>query len=150
MQWRELPPDQPALLTGIEFKMQRTPDSDGMVSHLTAINLESRKIAWVKRETAALTTGTLATAGGVVFAGSVDRRFKAYDDATGKVLWQTRLNDVPSSAPISYSADGRQYVAMVVGCCGVQASDAKALTTEARTPPDGGAAVWVFELPSGE
>jgi|SRR5437667_1070661 len=57
-------------------------------------------------------TGVLATAGGVVFAGALDRWFTAYDDATGKTLWRTRLNDVPNSAPITYMANGKQYVAI--------------------------------------
>src|SRR5207247_10150486 len=39
------------------------------------------------------------------------RWFTAYDDATGKTLWRTRLTDVPNSAPITYMANGKQYVA---------------------------------------
>jgi alcohol dehydrogenase (cytochrome c) len=89
----------------------------------------------------------LATAGGVVFSGAMDRWFKAYDDATGKVLWQVRLNDVPSSAPISYTVNGKQYVAMVVGNGGAQAATWPALVPEIQNPPDHGAAIWVFELP---
>ena len=48
-----------------------------------------------------------------MFAGSLDRRVAAYDANTGDQLWQTRLNEVPSSAPISYVAGGKQYIAMV-------------------------------------
>ena len=42
----------------------------------------------------ALSTGVLASAGGIVFVGAFDRFMRAYDDATGTVLWQARLNDV--------------------------------------------------------
>ena len=54
------------------------------------------------RQRAPLTTGTLATEGGLVFAGALDRNFAAYDDSIGKLLWQTRLGGVPTGAPISF------------------------------------------------
>ena len=92
-------------------------------------------------------TGVLATAGGIVFAGAIDRGLSAYDDATGKELWRTRLNDVPSSAPITYLVNGRQYVALVTGNGGAQAATFPALVPEIKNPPDHGATLWVFELP---
>jgi glucose dehydrogenase len=52
------------------------------------------------RQRAPQSSGVLATAGGVVFAGALDRVFAAYDDASGRELWRVRLNDVPNSAPI--------------------------------------------------
>ena len=58
-----------------------------------------------------------------------------------------RLNDVPSSAPISYSVNGRDYVAMVVGAGGYQSMSYGVLVPEIQNPPQRGAAVWVFELP---
>ena len=45
---------------------------------------------------------------GVVFAGALDRVFAAHDDTTGKELWRARLGDVPSNAPISCLANGKQ------------------------------------------
>jgi len=128
--------------------MRPIPNHDGNYGRLVAWNLQTRQIAWTHRQRAALTTGTLATAGGLVFSGSVDRRFKAFNDQTGKELWSARLNDVPSSAPIAYEVKGKQYVAVVVGCCGVQAGDAARLLPDVQNPPDHGAAIWVFELPS--
>jgi hypothetical protein len=77
----------------------------------------------------------------------LDRAFSAYDDATGKELWSARLNDVPSSAPITYMVNGKQYVAMVVGNGGAQASTFPPLVPEIQNPEGGAAAVWVFELP---
>ena len=70
-------------------------------------HLETRKPVWTTRDRAPQTTGILATAGGVVFAGAFDRFIRAYDEANGKVLWQTRLNDVSSSTPITFSVDGK-------------------------------------------
>src|SRR5438552_9694360 len=91
-------------------------------------------------------TGVLATAGGVVFAGALDRWFTGYDDATGKTLWRTRLNDVPNSAPITYMANGKQYVAIVVGYGGPQAASFPQLTPEIPLPVARSSSIWVFEL----
>ena len=87
-------------------------------------------------------SGVLDTAGGVVFNGSIDRYFRAYDDQTGKLLWETRLTDVPSDAPIAYTVNGKQYV----GNGGAQATGFTALVPEIQNL-DRAAAVWVFQLP---
>jgi alcohol dehydrogenase (cytochrome c) len=110
-----VPPGQRGLLTGYRTGLAPPPDSDGNYGRLQAINLATKKTVWTDRQRAPFMTGVLATQGGVVFAGSVDRQFFAFDDATGKRLWKTRLNSVPNSAPITYSVDGKQYVAIVVG-----------------------------------
>ena len=92
-------------------------------------------------------TGVLATAGGVIFAGALDRWLTAYDDATGKNLWRVRLNDVPNSVPISYTANGKQYIAVVVGYGGAQVASFPQLTPEIPLPVTRSAAIWAFELP---
>ena len=135
-----------SLSTGVRWTLRPRPDSDGKYGRLQAINLQTRKVGWIQRQRAPQTSGALATAGGVVFAGSLDRVFAAYDDATGKELWRARLNEVPSSAPISYSVNGKQYIAMVVGNGGAQANTFPPLVPEIRNPPDRSAAVWVFQL----
>ena len=76
----------------------------------------------------------VATAGGVLFAGALDRYFTAYDSANGKALWKSRLPDVPSAAPITYSVNGRQYVAMVVGYGSPQTMTFPMLTPEIDLP----------------
>ena len=136
-----------SLSTGVRWTVRPRPESDGNYGRLEAVNLETGESIWIDRQRAPLTTGTLVTAGGLVFAGSLDRMVNAYDAATGERLWQQRLNDVPSSAPISYSADGRDYVAMVVGAGGYQSMSYGALVPEIQNPPQRGAALWVFELP---
>jgi len=136
-----------SLSTGVRWSLRPRPNSDGLYGRIQAINLDTRKTVWTSRQRAPMTTGTLATAGGVVFAGALDRTFAAYDETSGARLWQTRLGDVPSNAPISYTVNGRQYVAMVVGNGGAQAATFPALVPEIRNPPDRGASVWVFALP---
>jgi alcohol dehydrogenase (cytochrome c) len=135
------------LSTGVRPTVRPRPESDGKYGRLMAINLQTQKTVWIERQRAPYTTGALVTAGGLVFAGSLDRMVNAYDSETGALLWQTRLNDVPSSAPISYSANGQEYIAIVVGPGRLQSSSYNALVPEIKAPPEQGAAIWVFELP---
>ena len=136
-----------SLSTGVRWSLRPRQDSDGKYGRIQAVNLETRKTVWMERQRAPQTTGMLATAGGVVFNGSLDRMFKAYDDATGKELWRVRLNDVPGSCPLTFLVNGKQYLAVVVGNGGAQAATWPALLPEIQNPPDHGAAIWVFELP---
>lgn len=60
--------------------------------------------------------GPLITAGGLVFIGaSEDARFRAFDIDTGNLLWQTRLPAGGLATPMTYVADGQQYVVIVAG-----------------------------------
>ena len=61
------------------------------------------------------TAGILATAGGLIFSGSVDGYFYALDAASGEELWHIGLGARVHSAPITYAIDGRQYVAIAAG-----------------------------------
>jgi glucose dehydrogenase len=56
--------------------------------------------------------GPVLTAGGVLFIGATvyDRRFRAFDSSTGKVLWETELPFAGMATPSTYMIDGRQYV----------------------------------------
>ena len=137
-----------SLSTGVRWTLRPRPDSDGKYGRVQAVNVETKKTIWTMRQRAPQTSGVLATAGGLVFAGSLDRVFAAYDDANGRELWRVRLNDVPNSAPITYLVNGRQFVAVVVGNGGAQAATFPALVPEIKNPPDRSAAIWVFELPN--
>jgi len=143
------PPGQRGnLSSGVNWFIRMRPDNkDGKIGRLEAVNLETKKALWTDRQRAPLMTCTLDTAGGIVFAGDLDRKFAAYDDATGAELWKIRLNDTPNSCPISFSVNGKQYVAMVVGAGGAMTVTFPVLVPEIQLPPDHGAAVWVFELP---
>jgi alcohol dehydrogenase (cytochrome c) len=58
-----------------------------------------------------------------------------------------RVNDVPGSAPITYSVNGKQYVAIEVGNGSAHAATWPGLVPEIQNPPNRGGSVWVFELP---
>ena len=135
------------LTTGVRWTVRPRPESDGNYGRLEAVNLETGETVWIERQRAPLTAGTLVTAGGLVFTGSLDRMFSAYDAATGERLWQLRLNDVPASVPMSYMANGQEYVAMVVGPGASQSRAYTGLVPEMKNPPDHAATLWVFEVP---
>jgi alcohol dehydrogenase (cytochrome c) len=59
--------------------------------------------------------GILATAGGVVFAGEANGRFRAYDATNGKVLWTFNAGAGVNAPPSSYSIGGKQYVVVAAG-----------------------------------
>jgi PQQ-dependent dehydrogenase (methanol/ethanol family) len=135
------------LTTGVSVNLRPRPDSDGRYGRIQAINLETKKTVWTERQRATQSSGVLATAGGLVFAGALDRWFTAYDDSTGKTLWKVRLNDVPNSTPISYSVNGKQYIAVVVGYGGAQVASFPQLTPEIPLPVVQSSTIWAFELP---
>lgn len=103
------------LSSGASLSPTPVPGEDGQFGRLQAIDLESRELLWDFREMAPPTTAIVATAGGLIFGGSLDHRFKAWDQSTGEVLWQMETGDIPASFPISYMANGKQHIALVIG-----------------------------------
>ena len=92
----------------------------------------------------------LVTAGGLVFTGGTsDRKFHAFDAATGKLLWEFPMNSGVLAPPSSFSIDGKQYVAVETGwggdSRGMQATLNNLFPGEYPEVPEGGA-VWVFAL----
>ena len=85
------------------------PPSQGVM----ALDPETGKVQW-KFELAenALQVGVLATAGGLVFAASNEGNFIALDAKSGKALWRSGAGASIPSSPISYSVQGKQYVAV--------------------------------------
>jgi alcohol dehydrogenase (cytochrome c) len=81
-----------------------------------------------------------------LFSGSVDRYFRAVDQSDGSVLWQQRLDNSPSSYPITYRVDGKQYVAVATNAGSFLANNMER-TAGINNPPTG-ATLWVFALPS--
>jgi alcohol dehydrogenase (cytochrome c) len=128
------------------FLRKPVPNSDGNIGRLDAVDLYAQKQAWSDRIRAPQTGAALTTAGGLVFSGTMDRYFRAYDDKTGKVLWQTRVSNMVNSFPVTYSVKGRQYIAVVSGSGSTQARSIGNLTPEIVNP-DGGSVLNVYALP---
>ncbi len=81
------------------------------------------------------------TGGGLVFvATSSDRKLRAYDEDTGKVVWETKLPAAAEGVPAAYEVGGRQYIALcVAGGNGLMARGALA---PQNSPPGAGYSIW--------
>ena len=79
----------------------------------------ARRKAWELHETFPVWSGTLATAGDVVFYGTMDGWFKAVDAKSGNLLWQHKTDSGIIGQPVTYRGpDGKQYVAVLAGVGG--------------------------------
>ncbi|MCY4077490.1 MAG: PQQ-binding-like beta-propeller repeat protein, partial [Acidobacteria bacterium] len=88
---------------------------DGHLTEVRALDISTGREAWRFSQRAPNAGSTLATAGGVVFHGDLNRRYRAFDAETGEVLWQTILGSQITGFPVSYAVDGRQYLSVPVG-----------------------------------
>jgi alcohol dehydrogenase (cytochrome c) len=82
---------------------------------LKALDPTTGETKWDFRYFRAPWAGTLATSGGLIFAGDEDGYLMAFDAATGKNLWKFNTGTRLVSAPITYQLNGRQYVTMPSG-----------------------------------
>lgn len=73
------------------------------------------KEVWFNKDEMPWAGGVTTTSGGVVFHGDVKGWFKALDAKTGKVLWKFNTGSGISAAPMTYTIEGKQYVAVVSG-----------------------------------
>jgi PQQ-dependent dehydrogenase (methanol/ethanol family) len=95
------------------------PGPGGHQGEVTAWDPVAAKPVWKIREKYPAWSGTVATAGGLVFYGTMDGWFKAVDHETGDVLWQFKAGSGIVGQPITYRGpDGHQYVAVLSGVGG--------------------------------
>ena len=91
------------------------PGPGGYLGELIAWDPVAHKQVWGIKEDLPFNGGTLSTAGGVTFYGDLHGIFKALDAKTGKELWSMNVGSGVGAGPISYSVDGKQFVAVVAG-----------------------------------
>lgn len=82
---------------------------------LIAWNPVLRKEVWRVPQTADWNGGVLATAADLLFQGTAEGNFIAYDGSNGKVLWKVNLGGGIIAPPVSYMIDGKQYIAVAAG-----------------------------------
>ena len=123
----------------------RFPPGKDKVGRIDAISVETGRTLWTWETRVTNYSPVLATGGGLLFNGSMDRYLRALDADSGQVVWQTRLPTQVAGGTITYSVNGRQYIAVAVGG-GPFAATGLSLTPEADTP-SGGNAIYVFALP---
>jgi PQQ-dependent dehydrogenase (methanol/ethanol family) len=86
-----------------------------LAGRLVAWDPVTQREVWRAAHPDPLSGGTLSTAGGIVFQGRADGRFRAYRATDGKVLWEYEQETGIVAAPVTYSVDGAQYIAVLAG-----------------------------------
>jgi alcohol dehydrogenase (cytochrome c) len=89
--------------------------SEEQWGNVTAVDYNTGKIRWKVKTPQPMIGGIMATAGGLVFTGEGNGQFKAYDSATGNVLWNFQAGAGVNAPPASYTVDGKQYIVVGAG-----------------------------------
>jgi len=132
----------PESLYGVRSRAELAPGATG-VGSIHAISVATGRTLW-KYEQRAGVLSLMSTAGGLIFGGDVNGRFRALDQNTGEVLWEINLGAPVAGYPISFAVDGRQYIAVSIGSS-LAGQGALSLTPELR--PGAGNSLFVFALP---
>jgi alcohol dehydrogenase (cytochrome c) len=121
------------------------PPGKDKVGRIDAISVETGRTLWSWETRVANYSPILATGGGLLFNGSMDRYLRAFDADSGQVLFQTRLPSQVVGGAVTYSINGRQYIAITAGGGPIVAT-LLSMTPEADTV-SGSNAMYVFALP---
>jgi len=117
-------------------------DPDGR-GHLRAVDPLTGQTKWAVPFKSTNFSGTLVTAGGLVFTGRLTGEFMAVDAATGKTLWEFQTSAGIVGQPITWERDGKQYVTITNGATGpyvMRSGDPNLANVPA------GGSVWTFKL----
>ena len=115
--WRELQP-RTTLQTATINGLPDVADPLNRTSRLQAWDPVTQKRVWSQATTGTEGGSVMTTAGNLVFQGQLDGAFKAYAADSGQLLWSFQANAPVLAPPISFVANGRQYISVLTGISG--------------------------------
>jgi len=131
---------------GPRFGIPRPGSDINQFTGIAKINMETGQVQRLYTSRVPGNGAALVTAGDLLFWGDLDRRFRAFDPDTGKILWETILGGSISSSTITYAVNGKQYVLVMTG--EGQSGTAGVLSQVPKlTFPRGHNAFYAFALP---
>ena len=116
------------------------------IGSLKAIDPDTGETKWEFKNDAPLWGGVMTTAGGLVFTGTPEGKFIAFDDETGKELWSFQTGSGIVGQPVTWEQDGEQYVSIISGWGGAVPLWGGEVAKKVNYLNQGGT-LWTFRLP---
>ncbi len=135
---------QGAAYMGAGFTIK--PNYKDHIGSLKAIDPDTGDIKWEFKNEAPLWAGVMATAGGLVFTGTPEGKFIAFDDETGEELWSFQTGSGIVGQPVTWEQDGEQYVSVISGWGGAVPLWGGEVAKKVSYLNQGGL-LWTFKLP---